>query len=53
MEVGFPGNLETRLTYIMNEDNILDVLFKAITAKITIVYVRQQSYFYLAAYFLN
>ena len=50
-EEGFPGNLKTTVTYTLNSDNSLDVLYEATTDKTTIVNLTQHSYFNLSGDF--
>ncbi|HEA22247.1 hypothetical protein LCGC14_1037520 [marine sediment metagenome] len=51
MEEGFPGNLNTTITYTLNADNSLDVLYEAQTDKTTIVNLTQHTYFNLSGEF--
>ena len=51
MEEGYPGNLETRVTYILNNKDELSVKYEAKTDKPTIVNLTQHSYFNLTADF--
>ena len=51
MEEGFPGNLTTMVTYTLNPDNSLDVLYEATTDKTTVVNLTQHSYFNLSGNF--
>jgi len=51
MEEGFPGNLATMVTYTLNKDNSLDVLYEASTDKTTVVNLTQHSYFNLSGDF--
>lgn len=51
MEEGYPGNLTVFVTYTLNKDNSLDVLYEATTDKKTIVNLTQHSYFNLSADF--
>jgi aldose 1-epimerase len=51
MEEGFPGNLKTVVTYTLNKDNSLDVLYEATTDKTTVVNLTQHSYFNLSGDF--
>ena len=51
MEEGYPGNLETRVTYTLNNKDELSVKYEAKTDKPTIVNLTQHSYFNLTADF--
>ena len=51
MEEGYPGNLETKVTYTLNNKDELSVSYEAITDKPTIVNLTQHSYFNLTADF--
>jgi len=51
MEEGFPGNLKVFVTYTLNSDNSLDVLYEATTDKTTVVNLTQHSYFNLSGDF--
>jgi aldose 1-epimerase len=51
LEEGFPGNLTVFVTYTLNNDNSLDVLYEATTDKVTVVNMTQHSYFNLGADF--
>lgn len=53
MEEGFPGNLSTTVTYTLNTDNSLDVLYEAKTDKTTVVNLTQHAYFNLSGDFSN
>ena len=48
MEGGYPGNLNTLVTYTLSNENILDVKYEATTDKKTIVNLTQHSYFNLS-----
>jgi len=47
-EEGFPGNLQCRITYTLNNDNELRIRYEATTDKPTIINVTNHSYFNLA-----
>ncbi len=51
MDEGFPGNLNTVVTYTLNKDNSLDILYEATTDKTTVVNLTQHSYFNLSGDF--
>ena len=51
MEEGYPGNLETKVTYTLNNRDELSVNYEATTDKPTIVNLTQHSYFNLTADF--
>lgn len=51
MEEGYPGNLETKVTYKLNNKDELSVSYEATTDKPTIVNLTQHSYFNLTADF--
>ena len=53
MEEGFPGNLMTYVTYTLNPDNSLDVLYEATTDKTTVINLTQHAYFNLSGDFSN
>ena len=50
-EEGYPGNLETKVTYTLNNKDELSVNYEATTDKPTIVNLTQHSYFNLTADF--
>ncbi|WP_298651095.1 aldose epimerase family protein [uncultured Proteiniphilum sp.] len=47
-EEGFPGNLSVTVTYILTDDDALDIRYKAITDKTTILNLTNHSYFNLS-----
>ncbi len=47
-EEGYPGNLPTTVTYLLNDQNELKITYEAKTDKPTIVNLTQHSYFNLA-----
>jgi aldose 1-epimerase len=51
MEEGYPGNLETKVTYTLNNEDELSLSYEATTDKPTIVNLTQHSYFNLTADF--
>jgi aldose 1-epimerase len=51
MEEGYPGNLTVWVTYTLNENNSLDILYEASTDKKTILNLTQHSYFNMSADF--
>ena len=51
MEEGYPGNIETKVTYTLNNKDELSVKYEAKTDKSTIVNLTQHSYFNLTADF--
>lgn len=51
LEQGYPGNLETYVTYTLKEDNSLEVFYEATTDKKTVVNLTQHSYFNLSGDF--
>jgi len=53
MEEGYPGNLKAQVTYTLNNDDELSVLYEATTDKPTVVNLTNHSYFNLSADFNN
>lgn len=51
MEEGYPGNLTVFVTYTLNNNNSLDVLYEATTDKKTVINLTQHSYFNLSSDF--
>lgn len=46
-EEGFPGNLKCNVTFILTEDNAIDICYTAETDKVTVVNMTNHSYFNL------
>jgi len=53
MEEGYPGNLEVKVSYILDNNDELTVNYEASTDKTTIVNLTQHSYFNLSGDFKN
>jgi aldose 1-epimerase len=47
-EEGFPGNLQVNVTYNWTDENILEIVYKAVTDKKTILNLTNHSYFNLS-----
>lgn len=47
-EEGFPGNVEVKITYILNNDNQLSIQYEAITDQLTVVNLTNHAYFNLS-----
>ncbi|QEH67949.1 aldose epimerase family protein [Cellulosilyticum sp. WCF-2] len=47
-EEGFPGNVEVKVTYILNNDNELSIQYEAVTDQLTIVNLTNHAYFNLS-----
>lgn len=47
-EEGFPGNVEVKVTYILNNENELLIQYEAVTDQLTIVNLTNHAYFNLA-----
>lgn len=52
-EGGYPGNLKTTVTYILNSNNELHIKYEATADKKTVVNLTQHSYFNLSGNFSN
>ncbi len=52
-EEGFPGNLSVNVTYILKDDNSLEIHYEATTDKKTVLNLTQHSYFNLSGHFDN
>lgn len=53
MEEGYPGNLQVKVTYTLNNNDELTVHYEASTDKSTIINLTQHSYFNLSGDFKN
>jgi aldose 1-epimerase len=51
MEEGFPGNLTVFVTFTLNNDNALEILYEATTDQKTVLNLTQHSYFNLSGDF--
>ena len=49
MEEGYPGNLNVKVTYTLNNDDEFKVKYEAVTDKTTVINLTQHSYFNLSA----
>jgi len=49
MEEGYPGNLNVKVTYVLNNENEFEIYYEAKTDKPTILNLTHHSYFNLAA----
>ena len=49
MEDGFPGNVDVKVTYILDDDNVLHMDYEAVSDKDTVINVTNHSYFNLGA----
>ncbi len=47
-EEGYPGNLRTTVTYLLNEQNELEIKYEAVTDQTTVVNLTNHSYFNLS-----
>ena len=50
MEEGYPGNLNVKVTYVLNNDNELQINYEAKTDKPTVLNLTHHSYFNLTAH---
>jgi aldose 1-epimerase len=51
MEMGYPGNLDVKVTYALTNEDALDVKYEATTDKKTVVNLTQHTYFNLSGDF--
>ena len=49
-EEGFPGNLDVKITYLINNNNELEIKYSAVSNKKTIINLTNHSYFNLSGY---
>lgn len=47
MEAGFPGNLKTKVTYTLTDDNAIEIAYEAVSDKKTIINMTNHTYFNL------
>lgn len=47
-EEGFPGNLSVEVVYLLSNDNALEISYRAVTDKTTVINLTQHSFFNLA-----
>ena len=49
-EEGYPGNLDTKVTYALSDDNALEIAYEAVSDADTVVNLTNHSYFNLAGH---
>ena len=50
MEDGFPGNVEVKVTYILDDDNVIHMDYEAVSDSYTVINLTNHSYFNLSGH---